>query len=92
MLELCNLFLCEGFTSSCYGLHHLAELLTHDAEVTLHLLFEHVAFHEFELLHIHFVENELLHRFEVGLHVSVVDGDRDALEGLTHDDAFLLTQ
>ena len=64
--EFSDLLLRETIDGGGNGLHQLAELLAHRAEVALHFLHENaLSFDKREFLDIHLVHNQLLHSFDV---------------------------
>ena len=93
VLQLAYLLLCHGLYGGIHVLHQCAELLSHDSEVALHLLYQHAfGLHKLHLLDVHFVQDELLHCFESLSLLRIGGRDSHLLQRLFHYDLLLLTQ
>ena len=92
-LQLGNLLLRHGIDSGSHGFHVLAELLTHGAEVTLHLLHQDAGtLDELHLLDVHLLQENLLDALD-GFALSLVNRrNHQRLQRLLHLDALLAAQ
>src|SRR5690554_1728418 len=77
-----------------YRLHQFAVLWTQRLEVWFNGFNQNTGtfFQVLQLLHIHLIQNQILHRFQLGLKAGIQNRDHDLLQGLTHLNAYLTTQ